>query len=84
MVENRLANWVSNVNGTDHKMDNSTGDVDFYLSIYATVAVANTVFSLIRAFLFAYGGMCAAKTIHSQLLKSVLRGRVIEYKNGLI
>jgi len=71
----RLANWVSNVktNATDNSTD---VDVDFYLAIYGTVAVANTVFSVVRAFLFAYGGICAAKTIHSQLLKAVLRGKV--------
>lgn len=74
-VESRLANWVSNVNV--NATTNSTDvDVDFYLAIYASVAVANTVFSVVRAFLFAYGGICAAKTIHNQLLKAVLRGKV--------
>jgi ATP-binding cassette subfamily C (CFTR/MRP) protein 10 len=41
--------------------------------------VANTMFSLIRAFLFAYGGICAAKTIHDQLLRSVMRGQVCNF-----
>ncbi|EDO46846.1 predicted protein, partial [Nematostella vectensis] len=44
----------------------------FYLVVYAGIAVANTVFTLFRAFLFAYGGIKAAKTIHQRLLSSIL------------
>jgi len=37
--------------------------------VYATIAASNSFFSLIRAFLFAYGGICAAKSIHGKLLR---------------
>lgn len=45
----------------------------FYLTVYTSIAVANTVFTAIRAFLFAYGTVCAAKTIHNRLLERVLQ-----------
>jgi hypothetical protein len=67
---------VSNSNATD----NSTSvNVDYYLSIYGSVAAANSFFSLVRAFLFAYGGICAARKIHGQLLAAILRGKVPGY-----
>lgn len=47
----------------------------FYLTVYSSVAVANTVFTAIRAFLFAYGTICAARTIHNRLLDRVLQVR---------
>ena len=34
------------------------------------------IFTLLRAFLFAYGGLCAAKVLHSRLLKSILSAPV--------
>jgi ATP-binding cassette subfamily C (CFTR/MRP) protein 10 len=37
--------------------------------------VANSIFSLIRAFLFAYGGICAAKTVHEKLMSTILRAK---------
>ncbi|XP_067031621.1 ATP-binding cassette sub-family C member 10-like isoform X2 [Acropora muricata] len=50
--------------------------VTFYLVVYGGLAVANTIFTLLRAFLFAYGGLCAAKVLHSRLLKSILSAPV--------
>jgi len=50
--------------------------VTFYLVVYGGLAVANTIFTLFRAFLFAYGGICAAKVLHSRLLKSILSAPV--------
>lgn len=52
---------------------NTSSDLMFYLTVYTSIAVANTVFTAIRAFLFAYGTICAAKTIHSRLLDRVLQ-----------
>ncbi|KJH49297.1 ABC transporter, ATP-binding protein [Dictyocaulus viviparus] len=43
-----------------------------FLTIYAAIAAANTVFTLIRAFLFAYGGILAAKYLHFNLLRKLL------------
>ena len=34
------------------------------------------VFTLLRAFLYAYGGICAAKVLHKKLLLSILRAPV--------
>ena len=34
------------------------------------------IFTLFRAFLFAYGGICAAKVLHKRLLKSILSAPV--------
>ncbi|KAJ7321462.1 Multidrug resistance-associated protein 7 [Desmophyllum pertusum] len=50
--------------------------VTFYLVVYGGLAVANTIFTLFRAFLFAYGGICAARVLHSRLLKSILSAPV--------
>ena len=35
--------------------------VKYYLIVYGLIAVSNTLFSLVRAFLFAYGGIWAAR-----------------------
>lgn len=43
-----------------------------FLYIYACIAVANTIFTLIRAFLFAYGGVVAAKKLHASLLNKLM------------
>ncbi|XP_074640753.1 ATP-binding cassette sub-family C member 10-like [Tubulanus polymorphus] len=48
-------------------------NVAFYLTVYGILAGSNTVFTFIRAFLFAYGGIVAAKIIHSKLLMSILK-----------
>ncbi|XP_076252825.1 ATP-binding cassette sub-family C member 10 isoform X2 [Rhynchophorus ferrugineus] len=50
-------------------------DTASYLKIYVLFAVANTVFTLMRAFLFAYGGIVAAAKFHKLLLKSVIKAK---------
>lgn len=57
------------------KSDDS--DVYSYLKIYVELACVNTVFTLIRAFLFAYGGVQAATKVHKSLLKSVVKVKII-------
>ncbi|XP_076441602.1 ATP-binding cassette sub-family C member 10-like [Babylonia areolata] len=52
-------------------------NVTFYLTVYGCLAGANSVFTLLRAFLFAYGGICAAKVMHKRLLTSVLKAPVL-------
>lgn len=52
-----------------------SSDVRFYLTVYGSVAAANTVFTALRAFLFAYGAICAAAVIHDRLLERVLKVR---------
>uniref|UniRef100_A0A8C2YX51 ATP-binding cassette, sub-family C (CFTR/MRP), member 10 n=1 Tax=Cyclopterus lumpus TaxID=8103 RepID=A0A8C2YX51_CYCLU len=55
---------------------NVSSDVEFYLTVYGSVAATNTVFTALRAFLFAYGAVCAAKAIHDRLLDRVLKAKV--------
>ncbi|XP_073732038.1 ATP-binding cassette sub-family C member 10 [Misgurnus anguillicaudatus] len=52
---------------------NVSSDLKFYMSVYGSLAAANTLFTAARAFLFAYGGICAATIVHKRLLSSVLK-----------
>ncbi|KAG4079388.1 hypothetical protein HA402_008080 [Bradysia odoriphaga] len=61
-----LAHWVSS-----NTTQNATDTTEFYLKIYTSIAVVNSGITLIRAFLFAYAGIKAAKFIHRKLLNSV-------------
>lgn len=42
-----------------------------FLAVYAAIAAANSAFTLLRAFSFAYGGLHAARAVHVSLLKVV-------------
>uniref|UniRef100_A0A8C8RCD8 ATP-binding cassette sub-family C member 10 n=1 Tax=Pelusios castaneus TaxID=367368 RepID=A0A8C8RCD8_9SAUR len=57
-------------------LPNSTLDVNFYLMVYGSIAGANSVFTILRAFLFAYGTIRAATVIHSRLLQRVMKATV--------
>lgn len=50
-----------------------SSDVRFYLTVYGSLAAANTVFTALRAFLFAYGAVGAAAAVHDRLLDRVLQ-----------
>uniref|UniRef100_A0A914UWH6 ABC-type xenobiotic transporter n=1 Tax=Plectus sambesii TaxID=2011161 RepID=A0A914UWH6_9BILA len=56
--------------------DDDSDDTAFYLYVYGGLAFANTMFTLARAFLFAYGGIVAAKNLHQKLVKTLLKARV--------
>lgn len=64
------------------------GDLDSntkkYLIIYIVFAALNSLFTLFRAFLFAYGGILAANKIHKLLLKSIIWVRSFYIKNQTI
>jgi len=62
---------------TINNNETSDDDITFYLSIYAGLAGANSFLTLIRAFLFAYGGIEAAVVLHSQLLAAILKVAVV-------
>jgi len=68
----------------DYKTGNGS-DIDinarYYLSVYGIIAVSNTLFTLLRSFLFAYGGICAAKKIHTKLLRVILRAKMFFFDN---
>lgn len=49
----------------------------YYLEIYFGLAGLNLVFTIMRAFLFAYGGVKAAEKIHKALLKTVVKVRIL-------
>ncbi|KAH9632341.1 hypothetical protein HF086_010266 [Spodoptera exigua] len=49
---------------------------NFYLEVYFGLAALNLVFTIMRAFLFAYGGVKAATRIHKVLLKVIIKAKV--------
>ncbi|NXI95943.1 MRP7 protein, partial [Psophia crepitans] len=55
---------------------NGSLDVNFYLIVYGSIAGANSLFTILRAFLFAYGTTCAATVIHNRLLQRALKATV--------
>jgi ATP-binding cassette subfamily C (CFTR/MRP) protein 10 len=52
-----------------------SADKDFkrFFTIYVGLAIANSLFTLIRAFTFAYGGIEAARKLHKSLFNSLLK-----------
>ncbi|CAL8351305.1 unnamed protein product [Boreogadus saida] len=58
---------------TASPFSNISSDVKFYLTVYASIASANTLFTAARAFLFAYGAIRAATVVHDRLLGRVLQ-----------
>lgn len=82
-----LSYWVTHANNTTinstersevrklqpYYDNDSLHDTKYYLTVYSLLAVFNTLFTLIRAFIFAYGGLQAAITMHKQLLKIIIR-----------
>ncbi|XP_053917428.1 ATP-binding cassette sub-family C member 10 isoform X2 [Cuculus canorus] len=55
---------------------NGSLDVNFYLIVYGSIAGANSLFTILRAFLFAYGAIRAATVIHNRLLQRALKATV--------
>lgn len=47
-------------------------DTKYYLTVLLCIAAANAVFTFVRAFAFAYGGLVAARKLHDQLLAAVI------------
>ncbi|NWW00316.1 MRP7 protein, partial [Machaerirhynchus nigripectus] len=72
------AGLVSPIQDLDNTSAPSNGsvDVNFYLTVYGSIAGANSLFTIIRAFLFAYGALRAAAVIHNRLLQRVLKATV--------
>lgn len=62
--------------------ENETSDpVKYYLVTYGIFVGLNSLFTLFRAFLFAYGGITAASKIHKTLLKSIVKVSVKIYNS---
>ncbi|KAM4693780.1 ATP-binding cassette sub-family C member 10 isoform 1-T2 [Discoglossus pictus] len=68
-----LISPVSLVQSTEH---NGSLGLMFYMSVYGGIAAANSIFSALRAILFALGAVRAATVVHQRLLRSVLRATV--------
>ncbi|XP_054264450.1 ATP-binding cassette sub-family C member 10 isoform X2 [Macrosteles quadrilineatus] len=86
-----MAYWVTSENTTafalPFNLDLTKSDllpwVDpstrYYLTVYVLIAVCNSVFTLFRAFLFAYGGIHAASAVHKVLLNKVIRAKIVNF-----
>ncbi|XP_076226546.1 ATP-binding cassette sub-family C member 10 isoform X2 [Nomia melanderi] len=85
-----LSYWVTHINATatnttdrpnllrsEYFIGDYNLSTNYYLTVYAILAVINSLFTLMRAFMFAYGGIQAAITIHKQLLKIVVRAKAV-------
>ena len=51
----------------------TSDDVAFYFAIYAALCAINSLFTILRAFTFAYGGLRSARVLHHRLLHCVLK-----------
>ncbi|XP_068012904.1 ATP-binding cassette sub-family C member 10 isoform X1 [Melanerpes formicivorus] len=73
-----VAGLVSPIQALDTTPAPSNGslDVNFYLIVYGSIAGANSFFTILRAFLFAYGTLRAAAVIHNRLLQRVIKATV--------
>lgn len=58
----------------------STDPLKYYFTTYGIFVGLNSLFTLFRAFLFAYGGIVAASKIHKSLLKSIMKVSAIMFK----
>ncbi|XP_073826163.1 ATP-binding cassette sub-family C member 10 [Musca autumnalis] len=56
-------------NDSDTDGTHTTG---YYLGIYASLTITNSLITMARSFLFAYAGLKAAKFIHNKLLNKVM------------
>jgi len=69
-----LAFWTSsNHLNLSSSLDNST----YYLIVFGCIAAINSVLTLIRAFIFAYGGVVAALELHYKLLNKIFKAPVV-------
>jgi ATP-binding cassette subfamily C (CFTR/MRP) protein 10 len=56
--------------------DEEWNKTKYFLLVYVCLAAVNTFITLIRAFLFAYGGIVSARRLHQRLLKVVLNSKL--------
>ncbi|KVH98084.1 AAA+ ATPase domain-containing protein [Cynara cardunculus var. scolymus] len=64
-----LSYWVDTTALEEHP-------TSFYLAILCIFSLANSFLTLVRAFSFAYGGLCAAIQVHNNLLKKLVNAPV--------
>ena len=68
-----LAFWTSNNKLLAISSKSSTN----YLVVFVCIAAINSVLTLVRSFIFAYGGVVAALRLHTKLLTKVFRAPVL-------
>jgi ATP-binding cassette subfamily C (CFTR/MRP) protein 10 len=66
-----LSYWVVQSEHHPHRFS-----LKFYMIVYLSIAIANSIFTLIRAFSFAYAGLKTAKIFHNGLLQVILSAKV--------
>ncbi|KRY87397.1 Multidrug resistance-associated protein 7 [Trichinella pseudospiralis] len=64
---------VQQHNDLVEEMNHLNGSQLYFLTVYSGLAVANSIFVLIRAFIYAYGCLRASERIHSLLMKKLFR-----------
>lgn len=72
LTDGWLAHWVSLSDKNNTNLTSADGS-DFYLDTFTSLALGNSLLTLIRSFLFAYAGIKAARIIHKKLLRSVFQ-----------
>ncbi|XP_077967983.1 ATP-binding cassette sub-family C member 10-like [Styela clava] len=70
-----ITTYTTFLKGVDF-VSSMSSDTKWYLMIYGCIAASNSLFTLFRSFLFAYGGIKAAHVLHSALLKGILQAPV--------
>jgi ATP-binding cassette subfamily C (CFTR/MRP) protein 10 len=60
---------------------NDDANSSFFFTIYASLCAANSLFTLFRAFLFAYSGLLAARHIHDRLVTNLTRATLNFFQN---
>lgn len=68
-----LSHWTTSIK---ERNSSSLNDAENYLGVFAGIAIINSLFTLFRAFFFAFGGITASISIHSILLKSTLSSTI--------
>lgn len=78
--------WLSYGTEQHHELIPSAGNrtdstQSTFFIVYGSLCAANSVFTLFRAFLFAYSGILAGKYIHRRLIDSLSKGSLSFYQN---
>lgn len=89
--QNKTTNWATSTLENGYEVSSyvtsiisslsTTNIMGSYMTVYILLAVINSVFTLVRAFLFAFGGITAACRVHKSLLKIVITVRYVSLKN---
>ena len=73
-ILNPAVTYFYTPNAFFHKDDpRTTDDSAFFFIVYGVLCLANSFFTLLRAFFFAYSGISAGKRIHNFLITSLSR-----------